>query len=263
MRSAGTAGPSVPTSFVNIVENALISGISNEESKYYNGCAQLAVAEGRSLDALTYYQSSLRLMYGRSISAPTIAELDAGKEANGLWKQLGGTDSAWTVWLDSIRTMSIPKMQVAASWSAKNLAIPQFSLTDQEGKTWTLDRLKGKTTLINIWATWCAPCRAEMVVLQRLYEQIKDRSDIQVITLNTDEDVNLVGPFLKENKFTMPSLYARSFVNEFSKPQGIPTSWISDATGTIRFESLGFGGDSANWIPQIIKQLESVQKDKK
>jgi hypothetical protein len=75
--------------------------------------------------------------------------------------------------------------------------------------------------------------------------------------------VILVEPFLKENKFTMPSLFARNFVNGFSKPQGIPTSWISDATGTIRFESIGFRGDSPNWIPQILKQLESVPKDAK
>jgi thiol-disulfide isomerase/thioredoxin len=262
-RTAGTTSRNVAASFNSAMENALISGISNEEAKYYNGCAQLAAAEGRSLDALTYYQSSLRLMYGRSMSTPNIEDVDAGKTANGLWKQLGGTEAGWKVWLDSLKTMSMPKTQLAANWSPKNLAIPQFSLTDQEGKTWTLDRLKGKTTLINIWATWCGPCRAEMVLLQKLHEQIKDRSDIQIITLNTDEDVNLVEPFLKENKFTMPSLFARSFVNEFSKPQGIPTSWISDATGTIRFESLGFGGDSSNWIPQILRQLESVPKSTK
>jgi thiol-disulfide isomerase/thioredoxin len=260
MRAAGAASPSIPASFNSVLENAFILGISNEEAKYYSGCAQLAVAEGRSLDALTFYQSSLRLMYGRSVYLPDIADLDGAKEANSLWKQLGGTEAAWKAWLDSIKTMPMPKLQLAANWSAKDLAIPQFSLADQEGKTWTLERLKGKTTLINLWATWCVPCRAEMLVLQKLYTQIKDRNDIQVITLNMDEDISLVDPFLKENKFTMPSLFARSFVNGFSKPQGIPISWISDVTATIRFESIGFGGDSPGLIPQILKQMESVQK---
>jgi thiol-disulfide isomerase/thioredoxin len=241
---------------VSSMESTLVSGIPSDESRYYRGCAQLAAVDGRTLDALTYYQSSLRLMNGRSSSA-SLAELDAAKEADVLWKQLGGSQSAWLLWLDSIKTIPAPK--IVPQRAATNRAIPKFSATDQNGKTWTPDDLKGKTTLINVWATWCGPCQRELPVLQQLYEQVKDRKDIQVITLNVDQDQSLVRPYLQKNKFSFPTLFAEPFVREFAGPIGIPTTWISDVTGTIRSEELGFGGDSQGWIPQTLEKIESVR----
>jgi thiol-disulfide isomerase/thioredoxin len=241
---------------VSSMESTLVSGIPNDESRYYNGSAQLAAAEGRTLDALTYYQSSLRLMYGRS-SSSSLTDLDAAKEADALWKKLGGSQSAWLLWLDSIKTMPAPK--IAPQRAATNRAIPKFSVADQNGRTWTLDNLKGKTTLINVWATWCAPCQRELPLLQQLYEQVKDREDIQVITLNVDQDQDLVGPYLQKNKYSFPTLFAESFVKGFAGPIGIPTTWISDSSGTIRSEVLGFGGNSQEWVPLTLKQMESVR----
>jgi thiol-disulfide isomerase/thioredoxin len=135
-------------------------------------------------------------------------------------------------------------------------------LYDPTGKLWTLASLKGKTTLINVWATWCGPCREELPHLQTLYEQIKSRGDIQVITLNVDENQTLVDPYLKENKYTFPSLFARSFVERFAGQIPIPTTWTSDMMGTIRLEAVGFGGDGSQWVTQTLKQMESIRDRK-
>jgi thiol-disulfide isomerase/thioredoxin len=251
-----TASERSSFNLVSSMENSIISGIPTDESRYYDGGAQLAAAEGRTLDALTYYQSSLRLMYGRS-SSSSLAELDAAKEANALWKKLGGSPSTWSLWLDSIKTMPVPKLEPQRA--ATNRTIPKFSVTDQNGKTWIQDDLKGKTTLINVWATWCGPCQKELPYLQQLYKQVKDRKDIQIITLNVDQDRSLVGPYLKKNKFSFPTLFAESFVRSFAGSIGIPTTWISDATGTIKSEALGFGGNTQDWISQTLKQIERVQ----
>jgi thiol-disulfide isomerase/thioredoxin len=116
--------------------------------------------------------------------------------------------------------------------------------------------------LINVWATWCGPCRAELPRLQELYEQVKNRSDIQVITLNVDENQSLVQPYLKENKYTFPSLFARSFVDGFAGPIGIPTTWTSDAMGTIRLQARGFEGDGSQWVTRTLKQMESIRDPK-
>ena len=99
----------------------------------------------------------------------------------------------------------------------------------------------------------------EAASFQKLYEQIKDRGDIQVITLNVDEDVSLVEPFLRENQYTFPVLLAKPFVDGFAGPIGIPTTWISDTGGTIRLEVLGFGGDGGQWPEQMLKQIENVR----
>jgi thiol-disulfide isomerase/thioredoxin len=260
MRAASAAGRSGQASSpTSSMEDSFVSGIPNDESRYNEGLAQLAAGEGRKLDALAFYQTSLRLMYGRYSTPPNFADLEGGKQAGRLWKELGGTEPAWQVWLESIRTTPTPRPTSAPLASAVNRPIPELKLYDQTGKLWTLASLKGKTTLINVWATWCGPCRAELPHLQELYEQIKSRSDIQVITLNVDENQTLVDPYLKENKYTFPSLFAKSFVERFSGQIPIPTTWTSDVMGTIRLESRGFGGDGSQWVAQTLKQIESIR----
>jgi len=140
-----------------------------------------------------------------------------------------------------------------------NSTIPELSLTDQAGKTWTLARIKGKTTMINVWATWCGPCRSELPCVQKLYDKIKAREDVQVITLNADDNIGLVEPFLTENKYAFPVLTAKSFVDGFVGPIGIPTNWISDRNGSIRLEALGFGGNGEEWIKNTLEQVEKVR----
>jgi thiol-disulfide isomerase/thioredoxin len=197
MREASAAGRSSPaSSLVRGMEDALAGSISNDDSKYYEALAQLADGEGRKLDALTFYQTSFRVMYGRYAAPPNLMDLDAGEQAGRIWKELGGTEPAWQAWLESIRTVPMPRPAAAPQASSVSRAIPDFKLSDQNGKTWTLASLKGKATLISVWATWCGPCREELPHLQKLYEQVKNRDDIQVITLNVDEDLSLVEPFL-------------------------------------------------------------------
>lgn len=239
---------------ISSMEAQIAAGISGDAARYYERCGQLAAAEGRSLDALTYYQTFLRLLYGRSASG--IAEPEALDASDSLWRQLGGSQATWTLWLDSIKT--VPTPATVQPPPAANRAIPKFSLKDQHGKTWTLKDLKGKTTLLNVWATWCAPCRQELPLLQQLYARIKNRADIQVITLNVDQDQSLVHPFLKTNKYSFPTLFASTFVAEFAGPIGIPTTWIADAAGTIRHETLGFSGNNAAWIAQTLGQIENI-----
>jgi thiol-disulfide isomerase/thioredoxin len=271
------------SSLVQSNESFTVSGIPYEDSKYYEACAQAAAAEGQTLDALVFYQTSMRLRYNRVMPFSNTT-LDAEKESNKLWTKLGGSQASWRIWLDSIRTtpstpaqrvpepaskiqLPVPDSMRAIPGSAgqrdpqssrMSRSLPPFSLADQNGETWTHDSFKGKTTLINVWAVWCGPCRSELPLLQKLYEQIKDRNDVQVITLNVDSDPKRVEPFLKKNKFTFPSLFAKSLVADFVGNIAIPTTWISDATGTIRTETLGFSGGGPDWVSQTLKTIENI-----
>jgi thiol-disulfide isomerase/thioredoxin len=59
-------------------------------------------------------------------------------------------------------------------WTTKDQPLTRLNARDLAGKTWTIAELKGKKTLINIWATWCEPCRQELPSVQKLYEQTKE-----------------------------------------------------------------------------------------
>src|SRR5690606_27622587 len=67
---------------------------------------------------------------------------------------------------------------------AQRFAVGDFEAKDLTGKTWRLADLKGKVAYVNVWTTWCGPCRAEMPGLQKLYERWKDREDRIVLTIS-------------------------------------------------------------------------------
>ncbi|WP_426417175.1 TlpA family protein disulfide reductase [Aestuariirhabdus sp. LZHN29] len=74
-----------------------------------------------------------------------------------------------------------------------NAPLPMLELNRLDGSTLMVDELYGKPLIINIWATWCEPCREEMPALQRLKDKMGDR--VQVIGISVDQDTNLIQEF--------------------------------------------------------------------
>lgn len=112
-----------------------------------------------------------------------------------------------------------------------------FTLTDLQGKRWTLKDLHGKVVLVNFWATWCPPCRKEMPDLETLYGRFKDRGF--VILAISDEEADKVKPFIAERKVTYPILLdAGRKVNALFDVEGIPKSYVYDRSGKLVAESI-------------------------
>jgi thiol-disulfide isomerase/thioredoxin len=135
-------------------------------------------------------------------------------------------------------------------------ALPPFKLPGLSGRTWTLDDLKGKITFINVWATWCPPCREELPWDQKLHER---RGDFVVLTLNADEQTALVQPYAEEQKLTVPVLLAHDYVVKLLQPLALPRTWIVDRAGVIRAEYKGFGRGSEAWLDRMIDQMEKLR----
>ena len=156
-------------------------------SDYWRNRAKFAALQGHNADALAYYQLALR---NRQM-APKVwhgkLRDDLGDEAHAFWKEMGGTDTAWAVW--SSPTPGKVQELTEVRWERAEKPFPPFELVDLSGKVWRLKDLAGKSLLINVWATWCGPCREELPHLQEVYEKVKDRADIQILTFNTDENV--------------------------------------------------------------------------
>ncbi len=234
------------------------------EFMYLVQTARLAEAEGHKLDALAYYQQAI----GRWDHDPAVTE-----RRRAIWNELGGSEEGFQVW--STRPEA-PKAQparpVAATaasgqsarpqvatelrpWAKMNKPLTSMTAADLTGRTWTAADLKGKTTLISVWATWCGPCLAELPYLQQLYDQLNKRQDIQVISINMDENPGLVGPFMQDKRYTFPVLLAKPLVDELMPTFSIPRNWIADANANLRLESIGFGDRSENWPRQMIEKL--------
>jgi|SRR6267142_2473134 len=107
-----------------------------------------------------------------------------------------------------------------------------FTLTDLQGKSWTLQALHGKVVLVNFWATWCQPCRKEMPDLDALYQRFKDQGF--VILGISDEDAGKVKQLLAERSVAYPILLDPGRkVNELFRIDGIPKSFLYDRNGKM------------------------------
>jgi peroxiredoxin len=112
-----------------------------------------------------------------------------------------------------------------------------FTLTDVEGKPWSLQALHGKVVLVNFWATWCPPCRKEMPDLDKLYQEFKDQG--LLILAISDEDISKVQPFIAEHHYSYPILLdPGSKVHQTFRVEGIPKSFVYGRDGKLVAEAI-------------------------
>lgn len=120
-------------------------------------------------------------------------------------------------------------------------AAHDFNLKDMDGKSWRLSELRGKVVLVNFWATWCPPCRAELPSLERLW-QLLNKEDFVVLAVNVGESVDTIFPFTGtlESSPTFPILLdLDSAVLNAWPVLGLPTTFIIDRHGKIVFRAVG------------------------
>ena len=144
------------------------------QSAYWCNRARLEALQNHTQDALAYYQLALQTRTDPPKASHGKLRDDLTDEARELWKAQGGTESAWAVW--SKPPSGGTEQLAEGRWEKPTKAIPVFELSDLSGKTWRLKELGGKALLINVWATWCGPCQAELPHLEKFYEKMKDRS---------------------------------------------------------------------------------------
>lgn len=132
----------------------------------------------------------------------------------------------------------LAKGEVAALTMATSpLQLPDLAFEDSEGKTRKLSEWKGRTVLVNLWATWCVPCRKEMPALDKLQETLGSK-DFEVVAINIDtRDPDKPKNFLKDGSLTKLAYFhdqkARVFqdLKSAGRALGMPTSVLVDGAG--------------------------------
>jgi thiol-disulfide isomerase/thioredoxin len=120
-----------------------------------------------------------------------------------------------------------------------NYAAPDLTLTDLDGKTVSLKDYRGSVVLVNLWATWCPPCRAEMPTLQAFYEKHKDNGFV-VVAIDQEETRDVVAPFVEENGLTFPVWLDLNYEAEKKfNTEALPTSFVIDRNGKVRLMWVG------------------------
>ncbi len=117
----------------------------------------------------------------------------------------------------------------------KGYLAPDFSLDTPAGKELSLYQLRGQAVLVNIWATWCPPCRAEMPAIQKYYLQYKDQGLVVLGVNSTVQDSPLeIVPFVNEYNLTFPILLDETGqLGSKYDLRSLPSSFFINRDGTI------------------------------
>lgn len=116
---------------------------------------------------------------------------------------------------------------------------PEFSGTTIDGKAVSLSDLDGKLVVVNVFASWCGPCRVETPHLVEIYNEI-DKDEVEFVGLNLQETSEAVLSFKEEFSITYPLLLNEGGeITNIYRPIGLPTTWFIDQEGIIRFTFSG------------------------
>ena len=129
---------------------------------------------------------------------------------------------------------------------------PDFNLLTPNGKSISLSDYKGRTVLLNFWATWCIPCKKELPSMQRLYEDLKlDGFEIVAISIDRDKKER-VHQYIEEYSLTFPVLLDPSQkVRKDYFILGLPTSYLIGKDGKLK----GFISGAREWDSVAAKQM--------
>jgi len=133
---------------------------------------------------------------------------------------------------------------------------PAWKLKDLQGKEVSSADFKGKVVVVDFWATWCPPCRAEIPGYIALQKKYADKG-LVIVGISVDEDgAKVVAPFAKAKGMNYPVLlFNDDVVTAFGGIEGIPTTFLIDQAGNIRDKKVGMV-EEADYEKRIVQLLK-------
>jgi len=186
--------------------------------------------------------------------APSDNGRSGGPEASGL--AAGGSETNAAAGTSPLAGLNKGAM-AAVLVRPKPLDLPEFTFADADGKSKSLADFRGKVVLLNLWATWCVPCREEMPAFDTLETRLGGK-DFAVVAVNIDKGgPEKAASFLKETGATHLTLYTDPSAKLFStlKAVGMPTTLIVDRDGKEIARLVG----PADWAsPEAVALIEAA-----
>ena len=128
-----------------------------------------------------------------------------------------------------------------------------LKLIDSKGKRVAMENFKGKVIFMNVWATWCPPCVAEMPGINKLYNEV-DKEKVAFIMLSVDEDFQKAIDFRERKGFDFEVYQLNGHLPAQYQTPSIPSTFVIDANGKLVMTHLGLGNYDTNKFKEFLKE---------
>ncbi len=189
-----------------------------------------------------------------------------------LYKKVKG-DAGFDEYMATVEKAMTEKIKEDLEKKIMNEPAPAFTLTDVNGKPVSLESFRGKTVIVDFWATWCGPCIASFPAMQAAVNKYKNDPDVEFLFIHTREQdeqkmaTAKAAKFITDNNYSFnvlmdlkdPATGVNKVVTDF-KVKGIPAKFVIDKNGNIRFAISGFSGGIDSTVEEIAVMIEMVQQ---
>lgn len=130
-----------------------------------------------------------------------------------------------------------------------------FTLNTLSGETVNFNKFKGKTIFLNLWATWCGPCKAEMPSIQSLYEKTNDQVVFVMLSLDRPGHLDRVKQYVSSNGFEFPVFVPSGELPKILQVDAIPTTFVISSDGTIAKRQAGMANYDSDHFRKFLEKL--------